>query len=159
MYFCICCPINTGCSGTLHPFSTPLALTSTLSEPDGDAFCHEIGDKDLQRWKEEWLQFLSSPHRNPSKQEDLLQALLRLGLSNAEEGGHREWYYSFCREVWVEDSCTWHCRTCGECQDWREWHCGTCRKCRYGVTIPCEGCGGVAEGWSYTRQEDVGVGI
>ena len=36
--------------------------------------------------------------------------------------------------------CTWHCRKCKECTDWREWHCATCDKCQYGVSIPCEKC-------------------
>jgi hypothetical protein len=70
-----------------------------------------------------------------------IQALLRDGL--ADEEGMR--YYSFCRGQWEQGDCTWHCRDCGECNDWREWHCGKCKKCTYGVSIPCQGCGGVSE--------------
>lgn len=31
-------------------------------------------------------------------------------------------FFSFCRSddgVWEADSHTWHCRVCGECNDWR----------------------------------------
>ena len=49
-------------------------------------------------------------------------------------------WYSFCWDVVVQDSCTWHCEICGTCRDWREWHCEVCNKCTYGVTLPCEHC-------------------
>lgn len=53
-----------------------------------------------------------------------------------------DWYwYSFCWDEVVQDSCTWHCEICGECRDWREWHCASCNKCTYGVTRGCEHCG------------------
>jgi carboxyl-terminal PDZ ligand of neuronal nitric oxide synthase protein len=51
------------------------------------------------------------------------------------------WWYSFCWQEVVQDSCTWHCDICGQCRDWREWHCDNCNKCTYGVTFPCEHCG------------------
>ncbi len=51
------------------------------------------------------------------------------------------YWYSFCWNEVVQDSCTWHCDICGECKDWREWHCLNCNKCTYGVTLPCEYCG------------------
>lgn len=54
---------------------------------------------------------------------------------------HQEKYwYSFCWDEVVQDSCTWHCDICNECRDWREWHCPVCNKCTYGVTLPCEHC-------------------
>ena len=53
------------------------------------------------------------------------------------------YWYSFCWDEVVEDSCTWHCEICGTCRDWREWHCPNCNKCTYGVTLPCEHCGTV----------------
>jgi len=51
------------------------------------------------------------------------------------------YWYSFCWDEVVQDSCTWHCEICGECRDWREWHCKSCNRCTYGVTLPCEHCG------------------
>jgi len=51
------------------------------------------------------------------------------------------WWYSFCWEDVVQDSCTWHCEVCGACRDWREWHCDNCNKCTYGISLPCEYCG------------------
>lgn len=41
-----------------------------------------------------------------------------------------------------QSHCTDHCCPCGECMDWREWHCKVCNQCTYGVSIPCDGCGG-----------------
>jgi hypothetical protein len=52
-----------------------------------------------------------------------------------------EYWYSFCWNDVVQDSCTWHCEVCGQCRDWREWHCETCNRCTYGVSLPCERCG------------------
>jgi len=51
------------------------------------------------------------------------------------------YWYSFCWDEVVQDSCTWHCEICGECKDWREWHCPSCNKCTYGISLPCERCG------------------
>ena len=51
------------------------------------------------------------------------------------------YWYSFCWDEVVEDSCTWHCQICRVCRDWREWHCEKCNRCTYGVTLPCESCG------------------
>ena len=51
------------------------------------------------------------------------------------------YWYSFCWDAVVQDSCTWHCEICHECRDWREWHCDRCNKCTYGVTLPCQHCG------------------
>jgi hypothetical protein len=63
-----------------------------------------------------------------------------LGRHMCEECGEYYWY-SFCWEWVVQDSCSWHCEACHMCRDWREWHCEVCGKCTYGVTMPCEHCG------------------
>jgi hypothetical protein len=55
-------------------------------------------------------------------------------------GCKEEYWYSFCWNDVVQDSCTWHCDRCGQCRDWREWHCDVCDRCTYGVTLPCERC-------------------
>lgn len=60
------------------------------------------------------------------------------------QGCGEVYWYSFCWQSVVQDSCTWHCEVCGQCRDWREWHCARCNKCTYGVSLPCEHCG--AEG-------------
>jgi len=51
------------------------------------------------------------------------------------------YWYSFCWDEIVQDSCTWHCEVCGVCRDWREWHCEECNRCTYGVSLPCDRCG------------------
>lgn len=63
------------------------------------------------------------------------------------ERGRSNYWFSLCGDYdgWVDSGTTRHCWTCGECDDWRVWHCKVCRKCRYGVSIPCEKCGGVTE--------------
>lgn len=66
---------------------------------------------------------------------------------------YRMYWFSLCGQYgrWVQFDCTFHCLVCGECDDWRVWHCKKCRKCRYGVTIPCEKCGGVSSTYHDTR--------
>ena len=54
--------------------------------------------------------------------------------------GEGYWYF-FCWDEVVQDSCSWHCEICGDCRDWRQWHCKNCNQCSYGVTQPCEHCG------------------
>lgn len=122
-------------------------------------------DSTLQEWKERKviLQEKDLPEH--------INKLLRYGLFNDPENVG-EYYYSFCRGTsrydpngsigtWEQDSCTWHCPVCKECNDWREWHCGKCKKCTYGVSIPCEGCGGVSEMFHSSgawEQPDFGQG-
>lgn len=50
------------------------------------------------------------------------------------------YYWSVCRDGLEQFTNTWHCKTCGVCQDWREWHCKGCKKCQYGQSIPCGKC-------------------
>ena len=63
-----------------------------------------------------------------------------MGDYSCSKCGEAYWY-SFCWDEVVEDSCTWHCQICRACRDWREWHCEKCNRCTYGVTLPCESCG------------------
>ena len=53
-------------------------------------------------------------------------------------GGH--FFWSECRQSLEEDVCTWHCKSCKRCKDWREWHCSGCNRCQYGENIPCKKC-------------------
>jgi len=67
--------------------------------------------------------------------------LVRDALSDdGLEIGHYHYYYSFCWNGLEQGECTWHCRICGDCKDWRDWHCKGCNTCRYGVSIPCSEC-------------------
>ncbi len=52
------------------------------------------------------------------------------------------YWFSFCWNAVAEEDQTWHCDVCRMCRDWREWHCPRCNRCTYGVTLPCDGCGG-----------------
>ena len=116
--------------------------------PKGEVF-HEDGfDDRLRAWKDRWV----AGFQNEVEKTAHVRALFKYGLGTADDGdGYRSFFYSFCRGGWEQDSCTWHCRTCGECKDWREWHCGRCNECAYGVSIPCDGCGGVSD--SYDPNE------
>ncbi|XP_071150871.1 uncharacterized protein [Mytilus edulis] len=63
---------------------------------------------------------------------------------NAEkkEKSYRTLFYSFCRSAPEQCDCTWHCKVCKQCQDWRSWHCSNCNKCAYGISNSiCEYCG------------------
>ncbi|KAF2497825.1 hypothetical protein BU16DRAFT_326169 [Lophium mytilinum] len=92
------------------------------------------------------------PGATPQMKEDAMRAILREGLG-VESEGFRMYYYSFCRNTSVQDDCTSHCATCGDCMDWREWHCNTCKKCTYGVSLPCK-CGGVSSMYHSCHQGD-----
>ncbi|KAL8293475.1 hypothetical protein RQP46_000176 [Phenoliferia psychrophenolica] len=70
------------------------------------------------------------------KQIDLRQRIYARFLGNQSD----DYYWSFCRQGMEQGNCTWHCHTCGECQDWKDWHCKLCNKCTYGTTQPCENC-------------------
>lgn len=63
------------------------------------------------------------------------KALAKAMLSQGES-----YYYSFCRDDLEQGNCTWHCKRCNKCQDWRTWHCKTCDRCQYGISIPCGKC-------------------
>ncbi|KAF7537061.1 hypothetical protein G7054_g4027 [Neopestalotiopsis clavispora] len=100
-----------------------------------------------EAWREQWDAVKNQPNDLPRKRE-LKQALLRLAFFQNESFGdlYRQNYFSLCRGggreqatvpprgEWEQEDCTWHCRGCGECADWREWHCSKCKKCHYGWT-------------------------
>lgn len=52
------------------------------------------------------------------------------------------YFFSFCRDDVEQEEQTWHCNDCKECHDWRVWRCESCNNCTYGVSLPCEHCGG-----------------
>lgn len=117
------------------------------SMPKGDAF-QDGFDLYLQEWAAAWKDM--SADNKPAH----IRKLILYGLFNPcegdglpETGAWRSYYYSFCRKYWEQDSCTWHCKVCKECNDWREWHCKECKQCTYGISIPCEGCGGVSSSY------------
>lgn len=89
----------------------------------------EMGD-----WAAEWVR----PNRTPERRKEMVDELLVFGF------GSHETFYSFCTKRWEDVTNASHCASCGECNDWREWHCGRCNRCTYGISIPCEGCGGVS---------------
>ena len=130
----------------------PSSLLS--AQPRGEVFSNADFDEFLFGWAKEWAEAgrdVQSDDEEGQQLRELTQGLLRYGLAREHDDGgenYRRFWYSFCREGWEQDSCTHHCETCGECMDWREWHCAVCDKCTYGISIPCEGCGGVSDGYS-----------
>lgn len=84
----------------------------------------------------------------------LQQELNRMAFTRSHD---KDVFYSFCRPRphWQSAEQTSHCDACGECMDWREWHCGECNKCVYGVSLSCEGCGGVSETYHLFGGEEV----
>ncbi|CAF0779286.1 unnamed protein product [Adineta steineri] len=93
-------------------------------------------EEDFEEWTQKW-KMIDQDHKLAH-----MQTLFRMLLSDDETTGR---YYSFCQDYLVQENLKWHCIKCQECMDWREWHCGICDKCTYGVTLPCEGCGGRSE--------------
>ncbi|CAF1098371.1 unnamed protein product [Rotaria sordida] len=89
-------------------------------------------DEDLNEWTKKWQTI------NENEKLAHTQKLFQMLLSD-DKTMH---YYSFCHHDLFQENCYWHCVVCQECVKWREWHCGECNKCTYGVSLPCEGCGG-----------------
>lgn len=96
--------------------------------------------KETFEWAEEW----TKPDVTVDRRHDTVREIFRLVLS---EDNKMEYWYSFCRNAYATDVNTTHI-ACGECADWREWHCGTCNKCTYGISVPCDVCGGVCENYA-----------
>lgn len=99
-------------------------------------------DEELEHWKAKWDQITEGDRKNHVKK------LFELAFTVGDHG----WYYSFCCNAWEDENCTTHCWTCGKCQNWREWHCKRCNKCRFGVLIPCPGCGGVSDTYEFSHE-------
>lgn len=100
----------------------------------------EVSNEIYQAWRARW-DALPVPEQDGPCGVELQQELNRVAFTVHEVINNA--FFSFCRDnQWESSEQTWHCRVCHECQDWREWHCKKCNKCTYGVSLPCEGCGG-----------------
>ncbi|KAL1381993.1 hypothetical protein HDK64DRAFT_57011 [Phyllosticta capitalensis] len=107
-------------------------------------------------WVKQWETVDDAADDNPRKIH-LMRSLLRLAFEEGFEYGDElhDWFFSFCRKAWgdreigtwQQGNCTWHCRGCGECGDWRDWHCRTCNNCSYGISLRCRGCKGVCDSY------------
>ncbi|CZR63739.1 uncharacterized protein PAC_13636 [Phialocephala subalpina] len=122
------------------------------SKPTFEEFEDPDLDPDLFEWGTEW----NNPSLSDEDQDSLKKKLFRIALG--EDDSYPQSSFSFCAEGWHQDDRAGHCRVCGTCHDWREWHCGVCDKCTYGVTLPCQGCGGVSGSYfdselGYVREE------
>lgn len=120
------------------------------AKPNGDVFEGNYNEE-LGAWAKEWVKTSATAKRR----KELVDVLLIAGLGIDDDNkkimeGH---YFSFCRGSgrWVQDNTTKHCGRCGECRDWREWHCKKCNRCNYGVSIPCDGCGGVSDMYYFNK--------
>ena len=110
----------------------------TLLMRDKTPFTVGLGDLGMADWFKQLPDFqLGSKERA-----EHMQSLFRRALGEGQGAEYSEWFYSFCRNGWEEDNMTTHCWACNDCKHWREWHCGVCKQCQYGLSIPCEGCGG-----------------
>jgi hypothetical protein len=123
------CSERCGCSGCANPYNGLDVSRLSVCALDN-----------IGRYRDLTAEELDTPLELPCECESvpLRRVLDEYSCSQCGE----PYWYSFCWEEVVQDSCTWHCPTCGECRDWREWHCPTCNRCTYGVTLPCEHCGG-----------------
>lgn len=137
-------------------------ISHTYGNLHGHSSCHS-DDKYLRQWSSRW----SRGFMIPMERERHLIGLLRYGLTddrgdavstttdgNAGKGKDERAFYSFCQLRWVLKSRMWHCRACGRCRSRRHWFCGKCKKCSHGLKLPCEGCGGVCEEYSYDDVSD-----
>ena len=126
----------------LFELKRPGKLDSIVARCDAFRF-----DTELEEWARIWNGLASSEKLRAQVK---IQALFKHALTESPDS-HSQFWYSFCRGDWVQDDWTWHCRICDVCNDWREWHCGTCKKCTYGISIPCQGCGGTSTGAAWCK--------
>jgi hypothetical protein len=131
---CVCyknnepCDEKCGCTGCHNPFNG--LYIDTLS------IC---ALQNIEEYKELSKEELEEQYELPCGCEHV--SLKRLmGDYSCLKCGEAYWY-SFCWDEVVQDSCTWHCQICRCCRDWREWHCENCNRCTYGISLPCKGCG------------------
>lgn len=106
-------------------------------------------------WRARW-DGLSAAERAGTRGLELRQELNRMAFTKSEPNANV--FYVFCRHhegSWQSEDHLWHCRVCRECMEWREWHCGKCNKCAYGVSLACQGCGGVSSLY-HDLSEDMG---
>lgn len=95
--------------------------------------------QNIKQYKALTVSDLAQMHPLPCEHEEVpLEQLL--DMYECRKCGETFWY-SFCWKSVVQDSHTWHCKVCGQCQDWRVWHCENCNRCTYGTSLPCEYCG------------------
>ena len=77
---------------------------------------------------------------NTTLYSDLSDAELVKRCLSVSGCGAESFFWSECRGALEQGTCTWHCKRCGTCQDWRQWHCKKCDKCNYGQSVPCRTC-------------------
>ena len=85
-------------------------------EDMGDIF----GDAYRKKWKKTWA---GRETFSIERRKEHIEALLRHSLSTGSEESSTTWYYSICREKWVQEDRTWHCRTCDSCINGEDCHC------------------------------------
>jgi len=134
------CDDSCGCAACQNPLNGVDVESLSVCAIQNIEACRTLTDRELRTAYE-----LNCGHESVP-----LEKLLGLYLCPECGGGY---WYSFCWNSVVEDSCTWHCQVCRQCRDWREWHCENCNKCTYGVSMPCEHCGS-DEGVLYWQEFD-----
>ena len=122
------CDENCGCTKCYNP------LNGVNTENMNDCAIQNI-----EKYKALTAKDIAGLHELPCKHQTVTLEQL-LNKFDCQKCGETYWY-SFCWADIVQESCTWHCKVCGQCQDWSVWHCENCNKCTYGASLPCEHCG------------------
>lgn len=131
--------------GGIHPhpcfesFVRKNVETKRVSDDTGEILHYSIEDLANEIRKSHQIDYLEGTQqsliKNMAGSKLVKQALSTVGIQD-----HVGLFYSFCRNDLEQDNCTWHCKVCKECKDWRDWHCKGCNKCQYGASIPCSKC-------------------
>jgi hypothetical protein len=122
------CDENCGCTKCDNPFNGVDTKNMT-----------SCAIQNIEKYKALTAKDLAEVHELPCEHEKVTLEQL-LGEYECRKCGETFWY-SFCWTNVVQDSHTWHCKICGQCQDWLVWHCENCNRCTYGLSFPCERCG------------------
>ncbi|KAJ4423194.1 hypothetical protein N0V82_002188 [Gnomoniopsis sp. IMI 355080] len=77
-------------------------------------------DDPYLEWRTKW-DALSKPEQEVEV--GLRQEMNRMAFTKNDSS--MTVFFSLCRQPghWESANETWHCKTCGECMNWREWHC------------------------------------
>ena len=84
------------------------------NELEGDSIeelAKRIRENEVWTYEEKYQKTLDTKYKDNNKK------LVHDSLSypGCDIGSCEEYYWSFCRDYFVQGSCTWHCRTCGKC--------------------------------------------
>lgn len=132
-----------------HADKTPAGSSDLFS--DTPQTYVKFAEEEFRQWQLDFCGLQSGTVTGVTKREESKALLIRGAMADGET--FFGWFYSFCRDEWVEFKDYYHCFRCGACRGINTWHCrgsrkGTdgprCDHCVEGLLNHCSNCGGVS---------------